>query len=294
MKKRKLTNEEILDRLSFLSAINEEITIDVSEEYTYFAEEVTSYIDSLTDDDVSKLLLEVNIDLDKYVITTGERVYDDLLDIIKTNLGKKADRPFTLPNFKKLNIQFTQLNEVNSVNFYDNKFTVASYNFRSNTLTIPILNYNSELDNLSLRLFNQPFYKDVIVHELTHFDDYENIVYSYPGVFFNKNLQNINSSYNGILEVNAFSKQLIRALDKQLLYNFQNKILKNPNLNKDQLINTIRETITEIQNSNNVQNKVITNIYDNLTPENKKKVLKHIYLYFTQEFTHLYPFLKDK
>lgn len=291
--KQKLTKEEILKaKIQFLEKWEEYLYIDITKETQYLKECIEEYIESLDDNTVYKLLTEVNLDLDQYIFHIADDIYNKLLEIITKNIDKVLTLKFSLKEFPKLNIQFVKRPIIN-INI-NSIVSLAQYDILSNTLLIPILNDEYKIDILSKKIFENPVYKDSIVHELTHFDDYENILSDYPEALFNNNLQKQNSKENGILEVNAFSRQLINVINKKIINNIQNKVIKNQNIDKNILINIIKETLEETKNSNNIQDKVLINIYNKLGQKNRKKVLKHLYIYLTEELLKAYPFLNIK
>lgn len=101
---------------------------------------------------------------------------------------------------------------------------------------------------------------------------------------------------DGLLEINALTVQLIQALDKQLINDFrQNMLNSDEKINKENLPNMIRKALDQVLNNKTTtgRNTLIASKINNLSEENKRKVIKHVYLYFMDEFIQTYPFLKQ-
>ena len=66
-------------------------------------------------------------------------------------------------------------------------------------------------------------------------------------------------------------------------------------INKENLPNMIRKALDQVLNNKTTagRNTLIANKINNLSEENKRKVIKHVYLYFMDEFIQTYPFLKQ-
>lgn len=56
----------------------------------------------------------------------------------------------------------------------------------------------------------------------------------------------------------------------------------------------IRKALDQVLNNKTTagRNTLIASKINNLSEENKRKVIKHVYMYFTEQFLKSYPFFK--
>ena len=288
---KKLTEKEI--HRKFAEAFFECVYMDLSKEASYYREGMEKYLETLTTEDINKLLLEVNINYDNYIISEANKYYPAIVAVVENNLGK------VLPKFKMkdkdLSIMFVPRPDQKDIQF-KNKGIFAQYDPLFNCILLYITNKDNTIDQTSINYIKSNIFKDAFTHELTHFEDYDNIINSYPNAIENSKLIQPKNPDDGLLEINALTVQLIQALDKQLIDDFrQNMLNSDEKINKENLPNMIRKALDRVLNNKTTvgRNTLIASKINNLSEENKRKVIKHVYLYFMDEFIQTYPFLKQ-
>ena len=284
---KKLTEKEIENLLR--NCLNEGFSINIFESCKYYKNGINNLLESLTDEDFDKLLTEVNLDLDEYILHKAKDYYNAITKFTPTLLNTKP-KQYILDS--KLNLKLLyEINEINKIG----KKNLAKYDPLSNSITLFILNDKGIVDYMSLALLSDKMFYDTIVHEFTHNIDFENILTNHIDALFGNNLRNNEEPENGVMEVNAFSTQLISALDKYVYMNFNKKIASiGKNATIEQLHSIIKQTLQEfINNEYNSNNVIIAlSIFKRLSRKNKRKVIKHVYMYFTEQFLKSYPFFK--
>ena len=152
--------------------------------------------------------------------------------------------------------------------------------------------YRNGINNLLESLTDEDFDK-LLTKVNLDLDEY--ILTNHIDALFGNNLRNNKEPENDVMEVNAFSTQLISALDKYVYMNFNKKIASiGKNATIEQLHSIIKQTLQEfINNEYNSNNVIIAlSIFKRLSRKNKRKVIKHVYMYFTEQFLKSYPFFK--
>ena len=235
-------------------------------------EQINAYVDSLSDEQISNILQidntlqETNSERDERFIQFAYDLHAELLKAIRTaSIFRKSIRPdgylFAFP----------------SVNLYLKLFAVGmngDYDDKTNTLTLFILpGIMKNKDELELYI-NKQNVKSIIIHEITHKLDIDEIIakgHIPPPPVSSENLK---AYYNSSLEFNAFSNDLLDAMNRFF------KVKGKSQDPIDVLINKIGDHIKALWKYDAEYFYRFRQFLKHLTKRNRRKLLKKLLYYY--------------
>lgn len=221
---------------------------------------------------INELLIETNIDTINEIFKKAEQVYDRIKMIISSLLGDQNIAKILLKT--KNNILFIQEATIDTPAIalisVSHPFS-GLYNKKTNTIYIPLLNDDNSLNVEKTNQFLLGQYKTAIIHELTHY--YDSKCYKASSIKDTKYKDYNNDKF----EIKAYTNELINAIKPTFFGN----VYLEMKINALSGIKAVEKTL------NSALYYLISNkesIFNKMSEQNKKRVYKDIYNYFSKYF----------